>query len=840
MHPRCAQSVRAAAGGREVSDAKLAQIDAAMGAQMREMARRDPAQWRGMSREQRYAEAAKAAMGELQREADLKVFRASLAVLRADEADARITDMMSREKLTRSQALIRDVEHTIEQSQGLQRQAMADLKTLIDTAGDKAGVGIGRRILMTLFDVDNPGMTADVVREVFKNADGATGNKAAQLAAKAWLETIEGLRTRFNAAGGDVGKLSYGYLSQLHDAIKVRKAGAEAWAREVLPLLDRKQYLHENGQMMDDGAVLAMLKEAHATIESGGLNKQTPGQFKGNSAKANAGSESRVIHFKDGDAWMEYMSRYGEGSMYDVMMGHIGAMTRNIALVEAYGPNPNNWFRVQQDIAKAADHTNGGKDLLNERAFGNRAQAYWDIATGVTGAPENALLAWVGASARNIQTAAKIVMGPFSAMADIATIANTLHFNRIPISEYLREYAKRAGDKQVREDMQAHGIMGQALLNTMNRWTGDNLTHSATGHIANATMKLSLMNMWTDAGRNAFQAVLMRNWAKNLGKTWDQLDEWDRAHLQRAGLEPGDWAIITQAKAAEIDGGGYLSFRSIEDVQGDAAAVQQAAKRWTAFVIDESEYAVVNPDTATRAIVTGGGRQAGTAGGEIARTVAQFKSFPIAMISRHWRRAFQTEQGLEGAPTGFGGQSPTSGTVNAIAVLAALNVSAMFLGAIQIQFRDALAGKDPKNMDPTDEHGPKFWARAWAAGGGAGFLADVLMAPADDPSRRFSGAWGMLGPVPGAVGGLVDVAKSDRMGADAAQWISDQLPFVDMWQTKAAYEHWVLHNIQENLNPGYMARIQQRAQKSWGQSYWWKPGEALPDRAPDLADAIGE
>jgi hypothetical protein len=32
--------------------------------------------------------------------------------------------------------------------------------------------------------------------------------------------------------------------------------------------------------------------------------------------------------------------------------------------------------------------------------------------------------------------------------------------------------------------------------------------------------------------------------------------------------------------------------------------------------------------------------------------------------------------------------------------------------------------------------------------------------------------------------------------------------------------------------------MKQRAQKDWGQQYWWEPGEALPDRAPDLS-AIG-
>jgi hypothetical protein len=364
------------------------------------------------------------------------------------------------------------------------------------------------------------------------------------------------------------------------------------------------------------------------------------------------------------------------------------------------------------------------------------------------------------------------------------------------------------------------------------------MTHSATGHVANAVMKLSLMNMWTDAGRNAFQAVLMRNWTTQIGKTWDELTSFDRQRLERAGLERADWDVITQAKPAEIDGDAYLSWRSIDAVPVEREAARRAATRWMAYVVDESEFAVVNPDTATRAVVTGGGQQAGTFLGETARTIAQFKSFPLAILSRHWRRAFETPQGLEGAPAMFGGETPRSGLVNKMLVLTALNVTGMFLGALQVQSRAVLAGKDPIEMDPTDEHGAKFWAKAWATGGGAGFLADVLMAPLDDPSRRWSGALGMAGPVPGAIGGLIDVAKSDRMGADAVGWVNDQLPFVDMWQTKAAYEHWFLHNVQEALNPGYLSRMEQRSLRNWGNGYWWEPGEALPDRAPDFERVV--
>ena len=64
----------------------------------------------------------------------------------------------------------------------------------------------------------------------------------------------------------------------------------------------------------------------------------------------------------------------------------------------------------------------------------------------------------------------------------------------------------------------------------------------------------------------------------------------------------------------------------------------QAATKWAAFVTDEAQFAVVNPDLATRAIVTAAACPAGTVRGEAMRLFMQFKSFLAAMLTRHWRR----------------------------------------------------------------------------------------------------------------------------------------------------------------------------------------------------------
>jgi hypothetical protein len=839
MNSNCIKAVIAAAG-KPLSAGKIQAIDDAISAKMRELARQDRQRWQGLSRDERVTEAAIAAMQDVQAQAALKEYRATLQVLRTAETDTRVKDSAVLGNLTRSQGLVRDIEHTGQYIDAVRNDAISGLTDLMDAASNKDGTGLLRNLGMRIFDMDNPVTTRDVVREVFKMADGHTGNKVAVAAAKAWLQTIESMRLRFNSAGGDVGKLGYGYLSQAHDAIRVLEAGPKDWAAKVLPLLDREQYVNTDGSLMKDADVLAMLEGAHDTIATGGLNKTQPGKFKGTGAKANAGSEARVLHFKDGDAWMNYMGEFGQGSLYDAMIGHVGHMARDTGLVERYGPNPEHQFKLQQDIAQRED----GVGTMASRSAGNQPEAYWNLISGKTSA-QNRVVAQIGQDLRNIQTAAKLGGAVLSSTTDMATIASTLHYNKLPYFDMLRNIGKQF-DSDTRDFLTAHGVIGESLTSTLNRWTGDHMTHSLTGRVAGSVMKLSLMNAWTDGLRNAFSMTMMGGMAK-LGKTeWSKLTEWDRHLLQRKGITEADWAVVNQAKATDHQGTAYLTPEAIKATSHENAA--QVATKILAFTVDEGQFAVTNPDLTTRAIVTGGGMPTGTVNGELMRSFAQFKSFPIAMLSRHWRRVLETPQGLEGAPAGFGAQSTAGGALNKTATLAGLNLTLMLLGAVVLQNKALVQGKDPYDLTES-----KFWLRAVAQGGGAGYLGDLLF---KDPTEQRSstaeqGIGTVLGPSAGAVAGLAGdlvvanaweaaKGKDTHFGAEAARWTNSQLPYANLWWTRGAYEHWFLFAAQEALNPGYLARMKQRAQKDWSQGYWWDPSDPLPARAPDLSNAVGE
>jgi hypothetical protein len=353
-------------------------------------------------------------------------------------------------------------------------------------------------------------------------------------------------------------------------------------------------------------------------------------------------------------------------------------------------------------------------------------------------------------------------------------------------------------------------------------------------------MRLSLMNAWTDTMRRAFSLTMMQGLARLSKTEWGSLSEWDRGLMVQRGITEADWKVITRAEMTEFSGAQYLTPESIR-ATGDART-NEVVSKVLGLIQNESEYAVINSDLATKTLASGGGLQAGTVNSELARSVMQFKSFPLAMVSRHWRRMLDS-------PTVSDGSAPV--LANRLVYSGAMLLTTTALGAIALQAKQIVQGKDPIDME--GQHAGKFWAKALAQGGGLSIVGDLLLNdPTNSPGDAAANAVKTIaGPGIGAAAdlalkvGLVNAYKAAKgkethTAAEGLQWAKSNAPFVNIWYAKAAVDHAGLHALQENLSPGYLSKMQQRARKDFGQDYWWHPGSGLPDRAPDMGKAVGQ
>jgi hypothetical protein len=240
-------------------------------------------------------------------------------------------------------------------------------------------------------------------------------------------------------------------------------------------------------------------------------------------------------------------------------------------------------------------------------------------------------------------------------------------------------------------------------------------------------------------------------------------------------------------------------------------------------VIDERHFAVIEPDARIRGAMAGG-LQRGTVLGEVVRSATQFKSFPMTFMMTHMMRALTQ-----------GDMANRAYRTTQLFLLMTLS------GAAMVQMQSLIAGKDPVNMAT-----PQFWMESTIRGGGLGMLGDFVNSSV---SRGGEGITQLIaGPAPGAViGATGDVAQwlagtKELKGKTLAQHIKGWTPGSSLWFTKMATDRLIFDNIQAMIDPDYrqsFSRYERRMKKDFGQSFWWRPGELTPARAPDFGNALG-
>jgi len=673
-------------------------------------------------------------------------------------------------------AIMRKLDQADAYVKGVHRQYLTQVLDAIDYATLQDSGSLVMRGVRWISNLENPERSLAFVREVFKGADGSTGDAGAKAAAKAWLDTAEAMRERFNAAGGDVRKLSYGYLPQPHDGGRIREAGIEAWVRDVLPMVDRSRYTNPDGRPMSDAELGEALEEAWRTIASDGWSKIEPGQFRGEGSLANAGSQARVIHFATPEAYVEYLGKYGAGTVFDALSGHLGWMAKNIGLVEEFGPAPSALFRTMHDTAQQA----GGSDRV--AALMNDEDA-WKTLTGAINNPQSQTAARIGQGLRNVQVFGKLQGALLSSVTDVPTYFVTLGYNRLPFWQGTVNLLRAFGSDS-RQFADLAGLIAESKISDMNRWAEGNLGQGWTARLANATMKASLMNAWTDALRRGFSVSMMGGMARIAHTPWEALEAGDRARLERKGWSAEEWGVLQQVEPEQWRSTPMLTPAAIQRTEGlDAGLRDRVVSRLLGTIADESEYASLAPDLSTRTLQTGG-LQKGTGKGELWRSLMLFKSFPVAMLTRHWDRALHGDMGAAGKLT----------------YSAALGFGMTLFGALALQLKDLAAGRDPRDATGDQGNDParlaKFWAAAFSQGGGAGFMGDLLLSGEGRGGQSGASAaiGGVVGPVVGSAFELgYDVVlenvreaaqgKDTHAGAEAWRWLRGSISGTPAWRS---------------------------------------------------------
>ncbi|MCX8594397.1 hypothetical protein [Gilliamella sp. B3367] len=787
------------------------------------LARQDP-NWASYSAEERLRRAAEYGINNVIRQRELNRRRIALTILARDRVDNQIADMMARGVAKNEvEALNRLLAYNPDNKTGFQAMDTRATATrniflgpLLDQM-DNAG-------LLSLFEREN--QIQDLVREMYGEN---TGNAGARAAAELWARSAEQLRTAFNNAGGDIGRLENWNLPQEHSQYKTAMAGCERWLDDILPAIDRQQYVHPDGSLMNDAEVRELFTHIYDTISTGGANKLQGSGHRISSMTANRHAESRQIFFRDADSFLNYHAQYGERGIFDIMVGHISGLSRDIATIETFGPNPTLMFR---SVLDDAIHKSTMTDRVGKTSIENLARKTSDLYDFVSGNYKplvRSRVASVFDSLRNLLTGSRLGSAAVTSITDQGTLLLMAKTNGMALGPAYKAMVAslKPLNRNDRHYALRNGLALESALSSLNRWGVDNMGTNWTSKAASTVLRLSGLMKISDAAKEGYAASMM----SSLGHVVTHNDSlnsltnnnnFDAELIRRHGVTDTDYAVWRMAELdrwAGVDN--ILSPESIlaipdnllSNFDNPETVRFEAARKLIGMLSEEADMAVITPGTRDRLRI-GAGLQRGTASGEIARSIAQFKAFPFALVARMWARGTALPSRLQKAY--FGGS---------------LLLATTLFGAAALQINNIASGRKPQDMDDTG-----FWIEAMLKGGALGVYGDFIFS--DKNSYGATMGEMAIGPLGSSLTQFADLTLGNarramagddtHVGADAVRFVKGLTPGANLWYTKAVTDHLLFNQLQEAVSPGYLEKYTQRQQNTYGREFWWKPNDVLP------------
>lgn len=689
----------------------------------------------------------------------------------------------------------------------------------------------------------NKEITDDIIRVMF---GGKSDNPEITAMAKDVSFALEEMRLAFNRAGGNIRKLdNWGFMTS-HDQKKVALSTEKEWVDEVLPKLDRNQYVREDGLLMSDSEVRTMLKDVYRTIATNGANKVLDGRKSitpvgGRSKMANRHQEARALHFKDGGSWLEYQAKFGtynETGFHEILKNHTHRMSTEIAMMQNFGSNPRLSFENLLEEASTklkADPENGSKHGEIDKQS-KRALSMYNTLDANTRAVDSTLGNVMG-GLRALMVASKLGGTTLTTIGDHASTKKSANMLGLSYTKsVLPEYMKQLTQGKYRDEAVRFGLGITEMVGSTSRFGDADVVSSATKsgrfnarmqQLASTTLKISGLNAVTAGMKRAFNLVHMNKIAEMTRNThWKDLGKDDLKILKGNGITEKDWNLWRELTPSKREDGAIVLTQNDffnapdevikkflpKDKQDSPTAIvdyrYKAAMKYQTHIFSEESVAVIEAGVRERSIINLG--DAGTIQGELGRTLFQFKGFPLAYMLRIGHRAF------------------AQGDIKSRATfLASLLAYQTLAGAFIVQMQNLANGKNPEPVFT-----PDFFGKAILKGGGLSFMGDLMSALSDPTGRSFGdfvagplvSQGGKLGMLLTGMGNNFIEGKESTRAMEIANTLKGNLPFQNIWYSKLIIDRMLYSKLQNMIDPDYLPKTQQRLE-NLGNSYWWDLSE---------------
>ncbi|EBI7140864.1 hypothetical protein D2U38_02535 [Salmonella enterica] len=818
MKPQCIQAVEehlSAVSGKAVklTAAAISRIDERMHEGAKVLARQDRATWQAMSPDERTTAIGKWVREQEQAQVD-SLARSQIRQLSAIVDTAKRLDVMASARPDKpgkwSKSLIDVLEGVDNTIRGAEQVAVRGFGDMLKSA--KVGpwtLDFGNKRSDAFF--------ADVVREIYGTD---TGSATAKSFAQKWSSTMDGYREARNRAGGTVGKLD-NYAPQSHDPTVMQRAGKPAWISFMMKNLNRDQYVNDSGAKLGDAELESIVGKMYDSIVTDGVNKiqldiqglaeNSSGGFgSANIARMLNGSH-REIHLRDADSVISYNNLFSDRSLGASFFSHLNGSARDAALINELGPNPGVTFSTLRDTALKRDSKmpnavfdgDGSVKGAKRGAFGPDAyfrQIIHNNSDFTTFDRISSALTAYQAATKLTSTGLRSVFqdtpGMFLNMADVGQLHNIgaiLHSAFRPKDAAQFGIGAEVAVRAARDG--AERIMTQGRFNLAN----------ALSRYAQATMKYTLLDAWTNAARRAGQtshALALGEWS---AQQWTKLDSSQKALLNNAGIIESDWQHIMNIPRQKLRGQDIHDISDVVSLGLSPDETLRLQSQMMGFVRMGGDIVTSEHNLTAQTLMSAGGRT-----NALTKQVMLFKNAGAIqtahMLDRLSRKSGATKVGY-------------------VAATAALSAS---FGYIALVAQAVTSGQNPPPPDDIRTIG-----KAMAVAGGFAMVQDLINSMYDAVSGDNSGHSSSAVPIFGdlaTLGKIAFTAPTDpqKAGYIAIKFGRQQIAPLNYWYTKAAVDHMFFNDAAESLNPGYQRRLRKYADQK-GQQYFWDPsGDLTP------------
>jgi|GEM_PF-6152722 len=639
-------------------------------------------------------------------------------------------------------------------------------------------------------------------------------------------------RLEVEAAGAWVKPLPGYVLRQSHDADRIRFAGFQAWRdflaerldeRTFEGVRDRERYLRRVYDALSRGAQHLLLGAALRPIaldETGG-DEDGEGARAWMQAVARLLTNDRLLHFRNADAWFDYLERFSAGTLNEALLFGLERLGRTTGLMRALGPNLRDSLDgALQDLV--ADTKSRSKARRSLKA----ALARLD---GSMSLPAEGIAARVAAGAEAQRAFARLgglMAGRITQAPDGAARLETR--GRGLLSDLERDLTNLIASRRTpraRQELAAmlsvfHEAMSRSILARAEAADG---YPGTAGRLLRYRLKLDGGAWWDESLRGAVAQAMSHRLARNNTRDFDALEPALQSELGFHEIGAEDWPALRKAARRLAGGRDYVTPEALPD-----GPESELGRKLTDYLTDRSALALFEDAEAPRPLapLSAIGTLLGGAELVLLRYSERFALFPLAASQNREGQAILRRGDNEVAKALTNGHGEILGLAQVLMWSALFGHGAKRATEIAEEVGDGSGEEGPRKRD--DAAWRQAWRDAMTQGGGLGLYGDFLL---DLVARRLDGR--PLAALAGPVlkdSGIADLPKlagqlrdGEAAAADALAALLEREDFATVFFARFGLDNLFLQRVLEAALPGVRQRLARRAREAERQDFFFTP-----------------